>query len=94
MELRLTVDFASELIYRDRQHRWSSNGPRDFAFVGKNSTADNERNVIGSARSAFIIPIVTAKVDELQNSWCRSHVAQEGDTGVRRKGENVPDFRF
>lgn len=35
LELRLTVDFASELIYRDRQHRWSSNGPRDSPLWGK-----------------------------------------------------------
>lgn len=71
VELRLTVDFALELIYRDRQHHWSSNGTRDSPLWGK----FHERNAIASAWSAFIIPIVIAKVDEIQNPWCRSHVA-------------------
>lgn len=35
VELRLTVDFASELIYRDRQRRRSPNGPRDSPLWGK-----------------------------------------------------------
>lgn len=75
-ELRLTaVDSASELIYRQR--RWSLNGFPRFAFVGKNSAADDERNAIGSAWSSFITYAVTTKLDKIQNSRRPSRVAQE-----------------
>lgn len=49
--------------------------------------------MIGSACSAFIIPIVTAKVDEIQNSRCRSHVSPETDIRVIRKISRISGFK-
>lgn len=97
MELRLTVHFAYGTDLPRSPTRLVSKWSARFAFVGKNSTADDERNAIGSARSAFTTPVISART-AVQNLWrikeliCK--VSQTSNFNVNNSAKRESTFRF